>query len=107
MFEPFCISVRIERSLRFFWISFLIFAFQAGSFCFLPMRLCCLGFKPICSVITEAVAYTIWFMSVIVSGPSMPSLISLMDLFAVSIASGHGDLSLSLAGVVSQSFPGI
>ena len=51
------------------------------------MRLCCLGFRPICSVITEAVAYTIWFMSVVVSSPSMLSLISLMALLAVSIAS--------------------
>ena len=72
------------------------------------MRLCGLGFRPICSVITEAVASdAIWFMSVIVSGPSMPSLISLMALLACQLHHGHGELSLSLAGVASQSFPGI
>ena len=62
MFDPFSISVKMDRSLHFLVISFSSFAFHVRV-SLLPAFLF-FGFGAICSVMIEAVANTIWLISV-------------------------------------------
>ena len=75
----------MDRSLCSLVISFSSFAFYAGVPLFLTFLF--LGFGAICSVMIEAVTYTIWLILVKVSGALMSFLISIIAELAVVIAS--------------------
>lgn len=80
-----CISVRAGKSLSFFRISFSIFFYpERFSLCF---SFVFLSIWFVCLVMIDAVLWTIWLLSVSFRGLPMFTLITLMALLAMSIAS--------------------